>query len=79
MPYSDKQRRRFNAGAARGEPGMKKLAKEANQMAASGKKKTAAKSASGAAGQGMTRAPQPRQRQKGTASKKGQRKRAPGY
>lgn len=39
MPYTEKQRRRFHAGAARGEPGMKKLAAEADAYAKAGKEK----------------------------------------
>lgn len=39
MPYTAKQRRYFHAAAARGEKGMKKLAEEADQYAASGKEK----------------------------------------
>jgi hypothetical protein len=37
MPYSDAQRRRFHAGAARGEPGMAELAAEADAYARKGK------------------------------------------
>lgn len=36
-PYSEKQRKMFNAKAAEGKPGMKKLAKEANAMKKAGK------------------------------------------
>lgn len=39
MPYTAKQRARFHAGAERGEPGMAKLAKEADAYAKAGKEK----------------------------------------
>lgn len=41
MPYTEKQRKMFNAKAAEGKPGMKKLAKEANAMKKAGKEKPA--------------------------------------
>lgn len=45
MPYTAKQRARFHAGAERGEPGMKKLAAEADAYAKAGKEKPAKKAA----------------------------------
>jgi len=39
MPYTAKQRARFHAGAQRGEPGMAKLASEADAYAKAGKEK----------------------------------------
>lgn len=39
MPYTEKQRKKFNAEARKGKPGMKKLAKEANEMKKAGKER----------------------------------------
>lgn len=39
MPYTAKQRRYFHAQAAKGKPGMKKLAEEADSSARQGKEK----------------------------------------
>lgn len=39
MPYTAKQRRYFHAQAAKGKPGMKKLAEEADAYARQGKEK----------------------------------------
>lgn len=39
MPYTAKQRARFHAGAERGEPGMTKLAAEADAYARAGEEK----------------------------------------
>jgi len=39
VPYTAKQRARFHAGAQRGEPGMAKLASEADSYAKAGKEK----------------------------------------
>lgn len=45
MPYTAKQRRYFHAQAAKGKPGMKKLAEEADAYAREGKEKKVAKKA----------------------------------
>jgi len=43
MPYTAKQRRYFHAQAAKGKPGMKKLAKEADAYAKAGRELPAKK------------------------------------
>lgn len=43
MPYTAKQRRYFHAQAAKGKPGMKELAAEADEYARKGKEKKVAK------------------------------------
>lgn len=45
MPYTAKQRRFFHAAAERGEPGMKRLAKEADEYARKGEEKKPVKKA----------------------------------